>query len=260
MKQVLNFESIENELKSDVRLSTKQVLSLVDLTLLDPNASQTQIKSLCSKAQEHKVAAVCIFNDQIPWSLGYHANKATVLNFPSGKENHRHVIHTLENILNNPAIDEIDYVFNYQAYYQNNRQLALDQYQDVAQLVNKSCKTLKVILESGFQSNQQALYGLSLAILDISTPCNFLKTSTGKISNGATPQALYTMLQAIKDTSALCGVKVSGGVQTYEQAKLYIQLAQYVLQKPVSSDWFRIGASSLVDNLLQETNASAATY
>jgi deoxyribose-phosphate aldolase len=61
---------------------------------------------------------------------------------------------------------------------------------------------------------------------------------------------LFTLLCAIKDSKTSCGIKVSGGIKTPAQAKSYATLAQWVLKQKINKDWFRIGASSLLDELV----------
>jgi len=77
---------------------------------------------------------------------------------------------------------------------------------------------------------------------------DFLKTSTGKIAIGATPEAARAMLRAIKEVSPQAGIKVSGGVRTIEQAQQYLQLAAEIMGTEwITPEHFRIGASQLVD-------------
>ena len=81
---------------------------------------------------------------------------------------------------------------------------------------------------------------------------SFLKTCTGKIPQGASLSALFTMLSAIKDSGKTCGIKVSGGVKTPRQAFNYAKLAELMMAKKIDKSWFRIGASSLLNELLKQ--------
>ena len=80
---------------------------------------------------------------------------------------------------------------------------------------------------------------------------DFLKTSTGKVATGATPEAAQVILEAIRASGRPTGFKVSGGVRTVADALGYVRLAEQVF----GTDWvrperFRIGASGLMDALL----------
>jgi deoxyribose-phosphate aldolase len=93
------------------------------------------------------------------------------------------------------------------------------------------------------------------AILSIYSGADFIKTSTGKVYLGATPEAVFVMCQAIKEYSKLhkkkIGVKVSGGVRTAEEAVNYYTIVKEVLGKEwLTPQYFRIGASSLANNIL----------
>ena len=85
---------------------------------------------------------------------------------------------------------------------------------------------------------------------------DFIKTSTGKVYPGASPEAVYVICQTIKEYFRIhrkkIGLKVSGGVRTAEDAVNYYTIVKEVL----GSEWldpqlFRIGASSLANNLLE---------
>ena len=86
-------------------------------------------------------------------------------------------------------------------------------------------------------------------LFELSLDCIFLKTSTGTTNQGATLPTLFTLLTAIKESKKLCGLKVSGGIKTAQQAFDFAQLAQLVLDKKIHKEWFRIGASTLLNKL-----------
>lgn len=112
---------------------------------------------------------------------------------------------------------------------------------------------LKVILETG--ALQTAVNIKKAAILAMYSGADFIKTSTGKIEPGATPMAVYTMCQAIKEyfdqTGIRIGIKVAGGVRTVDDAVNYYTIVKEVLgQEWLEGDLFRIGASGLANNIL----------
>ena len=86
---------------------------------------------------------------------------------------------------------------------------------------------------------------------------DFIKTSTGKEYPGASLEAAYVMALAIKEyaekTGRMVGLKVAGGVTTADEAVAYYTIVKEVLgEKWLSSEYFRIGASRLANNLLTE--------
>lgn len=113
--------------------------------------------------------------------------------------------------------------------------------------------TLKVIIESGALKTPELIRKASL--LSMFAGADFVKTSTGKIDVAATPEAAVVMCQAIKDyyekTSRKVGFKAAGGVRTPEEAALYYTIVEQILGKEwLTTDLFRIGASSAANNLL----------
>ena len=230
------------------RPKAKDLIPLIDLTLLDKQATAAEIKALAIKAETHLVAAVCIFPEHLAHiQSAKHIKKATVINFPSGQLAEEQVLYSIEQIMHQNPVDEIDYVFPYQSYLAHQEDEALRHYQAIYTRCKEHGLTFKVILETGALPSTAMIYQLSTDILNIG--CDFLKTSTGKIPQGASIPAVFAMLQAIKDRQSTCGIKVSGGVKTTEQALAYMTLAQYMMNHPVDSSCFRIGASSLLDVL-----------
>lgn len=110
--------------------------------------------------------------------------------------------------------------------------------------------SLKIILETGALPDIKTIYDLSRDVLSIG--CDFLKTSTGKIDKGASLPALLSILTAIKDSNKKCGVKVSGGIKVPQQAHQYAYLAELIMARKIENDWFRIGASSLLEELVKD--------
>jgi deoxyribose-phosphate aldolase len=120
-------------------------------------------------------------------------------------------------------------------------------------------RTLKVILETGELETEQNITGAATLALHVGA--DFIKTSTGKSSVGATHEAAKAICFAIKDyyqeTGNKKGIKISGGVSTVEQALEYCEIIEGVL----GEDWLqpsltRIGASKLANDVLNKSGYS----
>ena len=112
---------------------------------------------------------------------------------------------------------------------------------------------LKVIIESGALKTPDLIRKASL--LSMFAGADFVKTSTGKIDVAATPEAAVVMCHAIRDyyekTGRKVGFKAAGGVRTAEDAALYYTIVEDILgEEWLTTDLFRIGASSAANNLL----------
>ncbi len=230
--------------------SVDEILSLIDLTNLDPMATPMEINRLATSAYEHHTAAICILPEHLHHvPVENSIRRATVMNFPYGNFQIKEVLQTIDQAARGERLDEIDYVFPYQSYLSGDQVQALSDCNEVYRSCKEHQLTFKVILETGALPSNDMIYELSTSILQ--QGCDFIKTSTGKIANGATLPAVFSILSAILDTNISCGIKVSGGIKTTEQAHTYIRLATYMLNIPVNNQWFRFGASSLLDNLLR---------
>lgn len=224
--------------------TSAQIYKLTDLTLLNKNATDEQILSLFDNAVAKKAAAICLYPDNFKLiSNKTSIKKATVVNFPTGNNNTLDVINEIKTVIETYNIDEIDYVFSYKAYLANDKEKALEDAIIILKTCKKYNKICKIIIESGAYTSNDTIYELSSYLAK--NGFDFIKTSTGKINEGASLDAVYAILNAIKDTGSKCGIKVSGGVRTFQQANTYIKLAESILKKEATPDWFRIGASKL---------------
>lgn len=111
-------------------------------------------------------------------------------------------------------------------------------------------KTLKIIIESGELKSTVNIR--KAAQMAVDAGADFIKTSTGKTPVSATPEAANAILEVIKTSGKDVGFKASGGIKTLEDAKKYLSLAVAVMGPDwISAKHFRIGASSLLNNLLE---------
>ena len=122
---------------------------------------------------------------------------------------------------------------------------------------------LKTILETGALKTPELIRTASLLAMEAGS--DFIKTSTGKIDVAATPEAAVVMCHAIKDyyekTGRKVGFKAAGGVRTAEDAALYYTIVERILGKEwITTDLFRIGASSAANNILSSIEGKEVKY
>lgn len=230
-------------------ITNESLIHCIDLTLLSLDCSTKSLIQLNQLANQHSVAALCVYpNDLAHLKAENETRLATVVNFPHGNEEVSTCLNKVDQALSY-GVQEIDYVVPYSLYISGKKKQALEHANQVISYCQKHQLQVKVILESGAFQDLTFLYELARELIEMNV--DFLKTSTGKIDHGASPSAAITLLSAIKDSEKNCGIKISGGVKTPEQARSYAYLAQLMLDKPISSLWFRIGASSLLDDLIK---------
>ena len=114
---------------------------------------------------------------------------------------------------------------------------------------------LKVILETGELGTYDSVRRAS--ILAMAAGADFIKTSTGKIQPAATLPVTLVMLEAIRDfekaTGRAVGMKPAGGIRTAKEAIQYLVVLYETLgPRWMSPDWFRFGASSLLNDVLMQ--------
>lgn len=116
-------------------------------------------------------------------------------------------------------------------------------------------KKMKVILETGLLKSAENIKKAS--ILAMYAGADYIKTSTGKETPAATPEAAYVMCQAIKEyydkTGIQIGFKPAGGLNTVHDALVYYTIVKEILgEKWLTNQWLRLGTSRLANLLLSE--------
>lgn len=237
----------------------KLVLSCVDLTSLEGKDTEATIRELCTKAIKSNVAAVCVYPSLV--STASAALKDTSIKvasvaggFPSGQLPLELKVEEAKYALQQGA-DEIDMVISRREFLQKNYAFTVKEVSAIKAVCGN--KVLKVILETG---ELETAENIALASrLSIEGGADFIKTSTGKISGNATLADVWVMLQEIKQhfekTGKKVGIKPSGGIADGETAVKYSRLTEKLLGKEwLTPALFRIGASRLVTNLMNEIN------
>ena len=234
--------------------AAKHLIHLLDLTSLNKDDTESRIEKLCKKAQTPygNVAAVCIYPKFLPLAQdmleGTGIKLATVVNFPEGDADLSKLRAETEYALEKGA-QEIDAVFPYKNFLNNDYQTCADFVAYASKLTGKK-HPLKIILETGVIEKSALI--AEATIICIANGANFVKTSTGKTEVSATPEAANIILETIASGRRNVGFKASGGIRTIEDAKKYLVLANAIMGwKWISPFNFRIGASSLLDNLIE---------
>ena len=242
----------------------KELLNIyqcLDLTSLNSTDDSITILELVNwaKMQEkngHVLASICTFPN-FSYLVNEHLKdsqiKTTAVSgsFPSSQSFLK--VKKLETKMAIEAgADEIDIVINLGLFFATNFKEVKREILQLKAIVGDKC--LKVILETGELKTKENIQ--LAAQLAIEAGADFIKTSTGKSTIGATTDAVTVMCQVIhthyKTTGKKVGLKISGGVRTFEQALEY----QEIVLNQLGQEWlqpslFRIGASSLATNLIE---------
>ena len=232
----------------------RRAIACIDLTDLDDDCTTDDVERLCATAIEFGTAAVCVWPDFVAQAArivaGSGVRVATVINFPTGDER-AHASAVLAARAVADGADEIDVVLPYRAWLAGDMTRAAAVL-DAVRVAIGSDVMLKVIIESGLLGDDDTVR--AAAHFAIAHGADMVKTSTGRAEVSATLDAAAAILDAIDEPGGgRVGLKVSGGIRTYEQAAEYLAL----VDRRMGPDWatpdrFRIGASGLLQALAAE--------
>jgi len=245
-------------------------IRMIDLTTLEGADTPGKVRALCAKGRHPgdgapQVAAICVYGDRVPEAVdalagsGIHV-AAVATAFPSGRAPREVKLADTKAAVAAGA-DEIDMVIDRGAFLSGRYAQVFEEIVAVKEACGDA--HLKVILETGelvtFDNVRRASWLAMLAGAD------FIKTSTGKVSPAATLPVTLVMLEACRDfrvaTGRQVGMKPAGGIRTAKDAIKYLVMVNEVTGPDwLDPDWFRFGASSLLNDLLLQRRKLATGH
>lgn len=194
---------------------------MIDHTILKANATESDIEKLCQEAKQYEFASVCVN----PYWVSFASNLlkdttvkvCTVIGFPLGATSSESKASETEIAILQGA-DEVDMVINIGAMKDNKIDIVKN---DILSVVNSARKTgqslnkkiiVKVIIETCYLTKDEIIHACNCAK---NAGADFVKTSTGFGTGGATPEDVALMKQTVGSTME---VKASGGIRDYETA------------------------------------------
>lgn len=255
--------NLNHIINQDIQINSDLILkliSIIDLTSLNNTDDLKSISLLVNKAnkgyKDTHPAAVCVFSnfgDYAKVKISSNINVAVVSTcFPSGQTIQKAKLFEI-NCVNETNIDEVDIVINRGEFLAGHYDFVSNEIIEIKKIIQN--KHLKVILETGELVSEQKIRKASQ--IAIESGADFIKTSTGKMNIGSTPEAVFYMCDEIlkhyNSTGKKVGIKPAGGIRTLDDALVVYKIVNDVL----GEDWLnpnllRIGASSLYDNLIYE--------
>ena len=259
-------ELAKRSIKKDSKVwALELAIRCCDLTTLEGQDTPGKVAALCSKAIRPdpsdplvpSVAAVCVYPNLVPAAVarlrGSAVKVASVATaFPSGQSpigvKLREVAETVAF-----GADEVDMVIDRGAFLSGRYAKVFDEIVAVKQACGAA--HLKVILEVSELGTYDNVRRASL--LAMAAGADFIKTSTGKLPGAATLPVQLVMLEAIRDvyeeTGRRVGMKAAGGIRTAKNAIQYlVQVHETLGPDWLTPDLYRIGASSLVNDILMQ--------
>lgn len=238
-----------------------QAFSFLDLTSLTDSETLENIQKLAENAvitlpegERIHVAALCVFPRYVPYARAalndlelFGVKIATVTNFPHGGDDIDIAVAETKAALAYGA-DEVDVVFPYRAFLNGDETIG-KQLVQACKAVCQDKALLKVIIETGELKTSENIQKASQIALKAGA--DFIKTSTGKVAENATPESAQLMLSEIaKNQPTHAGFKPAGGIKTLDDAIVYMDLVSQTLgPQALTPARFRIGASSVRGDL-----------
>ncbi|MDT2046500.1 deoxyribose-phosphate aldolase [Bacillus sp. 1780r2a1] len=209
---------------------SNEITKMIDHTLLKANATEEQITVLAQEAKEYSFASVCVNPTWVKKAAellrdAQAVKVCTVIGFPLGANTPEVKAFETTNAIENGA-DEVDMVINIGALKDKNYELVE---RDIKAVVDaaKGKALVKVIIETCLLTDEEKVKACELSV---KAGADFVKTSTGFSTGGATVEDIALMRKTVGPD---LGVKASGGVRGLEDAKAMIEAGAT-----------RIGASS----------------
>ena len=257
---------IEEKVEVNNTIEVKKLLfNCIDLTTLKCTDSEESVMQFTEKVNEFddkypdlkNVAAICVYpnfakivNDTLQVE---NVEIACVAGgFPSSQTFQEIKIAETAMAIHDGAT-EIDIVLNVGKFLSGDYESVCDDIQELKSVCGD--KHLKVILETGALKSAENIR--KAAILSVYSGADFIKTSTGKESPVATPEAAYVMCRTIKEyyqkTGRKIGFKPAGGINSVHDALVYYTIVKEVLgEEWLTNKLFRLGTSRLANFCLSE--------
>lgn len=198
-----------------------KIAKYIDLTILKPDATITDVKRVCQEASEYGFAAVCIHPVHVRFACEYlkrtEVKVCTVVGFPLGANLTEIKAYEAKKAIEHGA-QEIDMVMNIGALKDANYDLVLRDIRAVVSVCSVKDVKCKVIIEACLLNDEEKRKACELSQV---AGAAFVKTSTGFGSGGATAGDVALIKKALNGTSVK--IKAAGGIRDYTAAIEMIQ-------------------------------------
>jgi deoxyribose-phosphate aldolase len=197
----------------------EEIAKIIDHTLLKPEATKEQIRSICEEALKYKFASVCVNPGQVSFVRdllkGSDVKVCTVIGFPLGANASKVKAFEASEAIKEGA-EEVDMVINIGRLKDKDYDYVRDDIKAVVESAKGKALT-KVIIETCLLTDDEKVTACKLAK---EAGADFVKTSTGFSKGGATYEDIKLMRETVGTDM---GVKASGGVRSYQDAVSFIE-------------------------------------
>lgn len=196
-----------------------QIAKFIDHTVLKADIKQEDVIKLCEEAKEYRFAAVCLNPVWVELAAKQlhdsDVKVATVIGFPLGASTPETKAFETNDVIAKGAT-EVDMVINIGALKDKNNDIVERDIRAVVEAAKGKALT-KVIIETSLLTKEEKIKACELSV---KAGADFVKTSTGFSSGGATVEDVALMRNTVGPD---IGVKASGGIRDYETARAMIE-------------------------------------
>lgn len=193
----------------------------IDHTLLKPFATHDQLKALCDEAKQYEFASVCVNPCHAAFVAkelaGSNVKTCCVVGFPFGTHLPEIKLAEAKAALRDGA-QELDMVISVGHLLEGDEAYVEHEVQLLADACHKAGALLKVIIETCYLEEKHIA---AMCRIVEKTGADFMKTSTGYGTRGASPEDIELFCKYLKKPAKM---KASGGIRTAEDAKRYIEM------------------------------------
>lgn len=222
--------------------SIDDILAICDHTLLLQTATPEEIKAICDDAMKYHTASICIPPCYVKMAYDYMQSRdsanavkvCTVIGFPNGNMTTASKVFETKDAIANGA-EEIDMVINIGMLKAGQYDYVLQEIKDIKQACGEL--TLKVIIETCLLTDAEKV---KMCEIVSESGADFIKTSTGFSTSGATPADVALFKEHVADHVL---IKAAGGISSIEDAAHFMELGAN-----------RLGTSRIVKIVKAESN------
>ena len=199
-------------------MDNKEILKMVDHTLLLQTSTWEEIKQICDDAMKYGTASVCIPPCYVKQASEYMGDKmavCTVIGFPNGNCTTAAKVFETQDAIANGA-KEIDMVINVGQLKARNYEYVLNEIKEIKSACGD--KILKVIIETCLLSEDEKI---KMCEIVTEAGADFIKTSTGFSTAGATFEDVQLFAEHVGDNVR---IKAAGGIASLDDARKFIEL------------------------------------
>lgn len=199
-------------------MDKKEILEKVDHTVLIQTTTWEQVKEICDDGIKYNVASICIPPSYVKSARNYVGDKlkiCTVIGFPNGYSTTNVKIYETLSAIEEGA-DEIDMVINV-GWLKDKKYADIEK--EIKAIKNVCGENiLKVIIETCLLTDEEKV---KMCKIVNSAGADYIKTSTGFSSNGATFGDIQLFKRELEGTNVK--IKAAGGIKSFEDAEKFIE-------------------------------------